>query len=133
MVIELLRGVSNLLGLMEKLKTLFDPQLIENASPSESMDHYERRLGYICREMLKYVLVIGDKRYDMLEIEVYLTAPKHGHPDPYCHGHPLQKKPGAWVNNNIANALLDDTDMKFASFFTTLQCPKDFVEDPEKV
>lgn len=82
---------------MEELKTLFDPHLIEHASPSESMEHYEKRLGYICKEMLKYDLVIGKRRYDMLEIEAYLTAPNHGHPDPYCHGHPLQKKSGAWV------------------------------------
>ncbi|KAJ8654473.1 hypothetical protein O0I10_009914 [Lichtheimia ornata] len=56
---------------------------------------YEKQLHSIGRRMLlEYDLVIGDKHYDMLEVEAYLNAP--GHPDPFVHAHPFQKRSGYW-------------------------------------
>lgn len=58
---------------------------------------YEKQLHSIGRRMLlEYDLVIGDKHYDMLEVEAYLNAP--GHPDPFVHAHPFQKRSGYWVS-----------------------------------
>lgn len=76
---------------------LFDLPLLAGKSPDETMAHYEKHFRRIGETMMQYDLVIGHRRYDMLEIEAYLTAPDHGHADPYCHGHPLQRRSGAWV------------------------------------
>ncbi|KAI9252841.1 hypothetical protein BDA99DRAFT_540836 [Phascolomyces articulosus] len=77
---------------------LFDlPLAKENTSSEATRVHYEDHLGRIARSMMEdYDLVMGGKRYTMLEIEAYLTAPNHGHADPYCHGHPRQKRAGYW-------------------------------------
>ena len=61
---------------------------------------YEKQLNSIGRRMLlEYDLVIGDKHYDMLEVEAYLNAP--GHPDPFVHAHPFQKRSGYWVREHV--------------------------------
>ncbi len=39
-------------------------------------------------------LHVGEVTYRLSEIEFYYHSPRH--PDPFVHGHPLQKNPGAW-------------------------------------
>ncbi|KAI9496526.1 hypothetical protein BDB00DRAFT_785602 [Zychaea mexicana] len=79
------------------IATLFDLPLSDSTSAEVTRTHYEGHLGRIARSMLEdYDLVMGGKRYTMLEVEAYLTAPNHGHADPYCHGHPRQKRAGYW-------------------------------------
>ncbi|KAI8143791.1 hypothetical protein BJV82DRAFT_84790 [Fennellomyces sp. T-0311] len=82
---------------MADIKKLFELPLSDTASPEEARSHYESHLARIGRSMMEdHDLVMGTKRYTLLEVEAYLTAPKHGHADPYCHGHPRQKRAGYW-------------------------------------
>lgn len=98
---------------------------------------YEKQLHSIGRRMLlEYDLVIGDKHYDMLEVEAYLNAP--GHPDPFVHAHPFQKRSGYWVKYNLcmSNISLTDIgscDLLLDSSFIELACQVPFAMDQEKV
>ncbi|KAI9315730.1 hypothetical protein BX666DRAFT_344983 [Dichotomocladium elegans] len=78
-------------------------------------DHTAQLTSIGSRMLLDYNLVIGDKRFDMLEVEGYLRSPNH--PDPFTHGHPLQKKSGYWffhragMSNTLRNGSRKGVDI----------------------
>ncbi|KAI8881297.1 hypothetical protein K501DRAFT_286463 [Backusella circina FSU 941] len=74
---------------------------LPSASDSAMADSFYRdHLDRLARKMLlDYDLVIGTRRFEMLEVEGYLKAPFHQ--DPYCHGHPKQKRSGYWFFHHV--------------------------------
>jgi hypothetical protein len=47
------------------------------------------------------VLVAGETRLRLLEVEVYLHSPAH--PDPFVHRHPIQRQCGTWYLHRIGD------------------------------
>ncbi|KAI8379321.1 uncharacterized protein BYT42DRAFT_613641 [Radiomyces spectabilis] len=84
-----------------ELKHLFQIPLITDADTADQ--YYQAHFDRIASAMLlDYDLCIGENRYNMLEVEGYLkTQPEHFHADPFCHGHPLQKRSGAWFFHHV--------------------------------
>jgi 3-methyladenine DNA glycosylase Mpg len=82
----------------EELKSMFDLPSASDSTMAESF--YKNHLDKLARKMLlDYDLVIGDKRFEMLEVEGYLKAPFHI--DPYCHGHIKQKRSCYWFFHHV--------------------------------
>ncbi|KAG0193811.1 hypothetical protein DFQ28_003215 [Apophysomyces sp. BC1034] len=84
---------------MDNLETAFDVPLSNESSTA--VTHYHSQLERLCTSLLiDYDLCIGEKRYEILEVEAYLKAPHHA--DPFCHAHPLQYRSGYWFFHHIA-------------------------------
>ncbi|KAF7731276.1 hypothetical protein EC973_000692 [Apophysomyces ossiformis] len=80
------------------LKTAFNIPL--STDPSTAAGHYQLHLDRLCTALLNdYYLCIGEKNYEILEVEAYLAAPHHV--DPFCHAHPLQYRSGYWYFHHI--------------------------------
>ncbi len=59
-----------------------------DTSTAEWFDRLAERLLNGC------ILHAGELIFRLVEIEFYYNSPRH--PDPFVHGHPLQKNPGVW-------------------------------------
>ncbi|KAI9015688.1 hypothetical protein CLU79DRAFT_765361 [Phycomyces nitens] len=69
---------------------------------SDPANHYQTHFDTLARKiLLDHDLYIGDKRYDILEVEMYLNTSELGHEDPHCHNHPLQKTFSNWYFHRI--------------------------------